>query len=348
MTSEVQVVNEVYEEYEILEHKEFSYDCYKADIKTHPVAEHIENYCKRFPRDKRFFVSLSGGVDSMVIATVFNALGYDVTCIHINYNNRRESVCEANFIRTWCEKKGIPIVYENIKDYKRGEMNRNKYEEVTRKIRFDLYHKVAGTENEVILGHHDDDIIENVFSNFCKGRNILDLSVMTEHSVMFGVNIARPLLGLRKKSVYDFAHKFKVAYFKDTTPSWSVRGTFRNILFPLLEKTFSGFASNLLNVAVQSYQWNELFQKEILNPYLKTVTYNESSVVIPIVKYKNSGECLWKHILQIVFHNYHRAAPSAKSVRNFINSFDKTGTSLMLTNKAKIVCGEDKATLTFE
>lgn len=38
------------------------------------------------------------------------------------------------------------------------------------------------------------------------------------------------MLPFGKDVVYDFAHKFGVPYFKDTTPSWSTRGKLRRQL----------------------------------------------------------------------------------------------------------------------
>jgi hypothetical protein len=52
-------------------------------------------------------VSLSGGVDSMVIAKLLTALspthgGFRVAACHIDYANRPESGAEAEFVLDWC------------------------------------------------------------------------------------------------------------------------------------------------------------------------------------------------------------------------------------------------------
>jgi len=41
---------------------------------------------------------------------------------------------------------------------------------------------------------------------------------MTEVGKVEGVTIWRPLLILEKSFIYDYAHKYGVPYFKDTTP----------------------------------------------------------------------------------------------------------------------------------
>ena len=71
-----------------------------------------------------------------------------------------------------------------------------------------------------------------------RGANLLDLEVMKPISKIHGVNLYRPFLGFKKQVIYDFAHKYGVPYFLDTTPKWSKRGKMRNEIFPLLDSVF--------------------------------------------------------------------------------------------------------------
>lgn len=57
-----------------------------------------------------------------------------------------------------------------------------------------------------------------------------DVAGMLPENTVNGVRVWRPMLPFGKDVVYDFAHKFGVPYFKDTTPSWSTRGKLRRQL----------------------------------------------------------------------------------------------------------------------
>ncbi len=91
--------------------------------------------------NKKYILSLSGGVDSMVVATILIYLGCEVVGIHINYNNREETKDEQKFMEVWCKYNGIKLYVKSIDNVKRGSIKRSVYECYTRKIRFDLYKK---------------------------------------------------------------------------------------------------------------------------------------------------------------------------------------------------------------
>ena len=127
-------------------------------------------------------------------------------------------------LRDYCKPRNIEFIYHSF-NIKRGSINRNKYETLTKNIRFGIYKKVLEDNNldYILLAHHKDDIIENIFTNFCKGNNFLNLSVIKEYNTILNVNILRPLINYYKKDIYDYAHYYEVPYFLDTTPNWSIR-----------------------------------------------------------------------------------------------------------------------------
>lgn len=279
---------------------------------------HMKKYCD-MKGDKSYIVSLSGGVDSMVIATLLKALDYHVTCVHINYNNRDESVLEADFLSKWCTANNVQFIYENIMSLRRGNVNRKVYEEKTRQIRFDLYKKII-TETDassICLGHHDDDIIENVVSNICKGQDLTDLAVMKVESSVHGVQISRPLIGMRKNRVYDFAQRYKVPYFKDTTPDWSIRGKFRKRILPFLRDTYTNVENNLLQISRQSEEWDGMIHHFIISPFMASVEFDDCCVKIPIKDYADAPLSFWKHVFKKIFFKYGIGPPSSKNMNQF-------------------------------
>ncbi len=325
------------------------YDVVIQNVATNEsLVEYLKEYCNS-RNSSTYIVSLSGGVDSMVIATILRFLNKTTVCIHINYNNRLESRLEADFLKMWTFQNNIKLVCHEFTDIVRGTTNRKFYENETKKVRFDIYKRVLEeyADGSIILGHHDDDIIENVFNNVCRGRSILDLKVMQKESHVLGVPLSRPLLGMRKKYVYSFAYKYKVPYFKDTTPLWSLRGTYRSLYGPQLEKTYSGFSNNLMAIAEQSDQWNSLIQTHLIEPFVNSIKYTCNSAIIPLAGHMSSPECFWKTVLNKVFRKYGKPTPSNKSIKNLL-SFMNTVCAVVLSKDTTAYMDNERLTIMFK
>ena len=353
---------------------------------SEPLVQSIKNNIRHI-KSPNMVVSLSGGVDSMVLTYILKRLGYNVYGIHINYNNRTETDREAAFIKEWCNNNKITLVYHKIHDLKRSDMRRNLYEEKTRQIRFELYKTTLQNINNItnttscereessffgsifsrlsltseqstttttttintnqnptkhiFLGHHKDDIVENIFNNVSRGRSIMDLTVFKMETDMFGSKLFRPMLDVHKSVILQFASDYGVPYFKDTTPDWSLRGIFRKQTLPLLEKTYSNFVQNMLNISRQSDEWNELVQYKIVEPFLKTIEYNPplpnahmpnaylsnpnnyaNVAMFDFQDHQFSPMCFWTIVLQHIFHRYDKPSPSRKAIQIFIKYLD--------------------------
>jgi tRNA(Ile)-lysidine synthetase-like protein len=222
------------------------------------------------PTSCKIAVSLSGGVDSMVLMHMYANLAYvdtppEIVAVHINYNNRAESVEEANFLQEYCSAMKIKMIRHDINHIKRFEKgkNRSEYENETRDIRFDLYKKVVEDESVdgIYLAHHDGDVVENIFTNIMKNKHINDLSVLKKSNVISGVNIFRPLIGIKKNVIVDYASVHHIPYFKDSTPHWSCRGIMRNDIFPNCKKCYTeSFEDNLMKLSNEITETHDVLQ----------------------------------------------------------------------------------------
>ena len=140
-------------------------------------------------------VSLSGGVDSMVLAHILSRLGagrWRVAGVHIDYGNRPESGAEAAFVEAWCAQHGIVYRLKRITEVKRGIAGRDEYERESRRLRYDFYAACLaefGACGGVCVGHHAGDVQENVITNLLKGTSLLAISGMTEVSRVNGVPV---------------------------------------------------------------------------------------------------------------------------------------------------------------
>tara|TARA_Y100000768_G_scaffold256872_1_gene195293 strand:+ start:221 stop:1345 length:1125 start_codon:yes stop_codon:yes gene_type:complete len=321
----------------------------------------IRNFCEKNNKNNKnnkFCISLSGGVDSMVLATIMRILGCELIGVHINYNNRDETLLEQQFLEEWCKYNDIKLYVKTIENIKRANTKRSDYEYITKNIRLDFYKEVLNKENLdlILLAHHKDDIVENIFANVCRGRYILDLAVIKEYTTMNNINIGRPLIEFYKQSILEFAEKYQVPYFKDTTPDWSVRGKYRRRIYPLIEDAFTkNVKDNLIGLSVQSYEWNELIKEDIIKPFMNKVKFtfdiNECYVEFNITKYKNYPLCFWNVVLMNVFNQSGYNCPSRKGIQNFMNNINKDmcthNVNISISNNCKCSLKNDNIKLEF-
>jgi tRNA(Ile)-lysidine synthetase-like protein len=283
-------------------------------------------------------VSLSGGIDSMVTTFILKhmeqlGLINKVVAVHIYYGNRPDSMNETNFIKDWCKFYDIPVIVKYIRYMKRdlGLVDRNFYEEETRKIRFNTY-KLANKifDNKIIgfcLGHHKDDIAENIFMNIMKGRDILDICVMKPISVLDTVMILRPFLSNHKSDIYNFSDKYSIPYTKDTTPSWSCRGVMRQTIFPLLEKQFGNFNVHLNKLGERSNDLHKEKEQQI-NYFFDSIVFEKYGCKInkldELLSKNTNSDIFWTRFLVKIFHTMNASMTKSKTIKPFINWFNNT------------------------
>ena len=311
------------------------------------LVEEVINYTSNLSNEL-CIISLSGGVDSMVLTIILKLLNRRVLCLHINYNNRDESTTEAKFLHDWCKYMNIEFILHEINSIHRNDIKRNDYETKTKNIRFkfykDILEKYKGTE--IILGHHKDDIIENIFNNICRGRNILDLSVIKKINTMMGIKICRPMLEIHKDLIYKIAKDYCIPYFKDTTPCWSLRGIYRNEIYPLLDKTYSkSISKNLLNISNQSTEWDNLIEEKIIQPFMEKIYITNDFAEVDIKDNMSSPLCFWSIIFTRIFYKYGVSVATRKSIKNFINKLqdlDKKNIILNIKLSDHCICQINK------
>lgn len=197
-----------------------------------------QEYIKLNTRSK-IVVSLSGGVDSIVALYILSKITDNLVAVHINYNNRKESQDELDFVNYYCDYLGVKLVYRTIKEIKRDDCLdnglRDMYEEITKKIRYDMYNlQKEGDDIYVLLGHNKDDCFENIITNITNKSCYDNLCGMETLKIIDDINFWRPMLNIKKKEIINFANINNIPYLFDSTPKWSVRGKIRDNLRPVI------------------------------------------------------------------------------------------------------------------
>lgn len=194
---------------------------------------------------RKLIVSLSGGVDSMVILEHAKHIyrDYEIVATHINYNNRSGCMDEVAFLCDWCAHLGVPLYVRTITEINRKDARdfemRELYETYTRDVRYNTYKcvwKLVGGAGEphVVLGHNRDDCFENIMTNMTFQSKYEDLRGMDTRSVQDGIVFLRPFLGIPKDAIIGWAQANHIPFLGNSTPPWSQRGKIRASVIPVL------------------------------------------------------------------------------------------------------------------
>jgi tRNA(Ile)-lysidine synthetase-like protein len=307
------------------------------DLEKNKLYQSVLAYCRKY-RIKRLGVSLSGGVDSMVLLFLLRQMVLRgdleiVVAIHVDYNWRNTSNQEAKYMMTFCSHIGVDIILRDVKHFNaevdtKIYIEREVVEEETKQIRFNTY-KYAIQKYDLVgicLGHHKDDLIENVFMNFAKGKNILDLFVTEEYSLQYDVNILRPMLGHHKPDIFDIAHENNIIYFKDTTPDWSFRGTMRRKIFPTMDNFDKMILGNFYRMGQQSAEWGGFIKNKIIKPILASAkTYKYGMSFELNIDYTDIPTAFWSELLVNFFHSKSVHMISQKNLHSYIEWINRKG-----------------------
>lgn len=311
-------------------------DLYK-EVKKFVVDNKISNVC----------ISLSGGVDSMALSYILVHLHAQGTvrslcAVHVDYGNREVSRTEAMCVESWCKYFNIPLITRRIEHIKRDgatiltdAVDRALYEQETKNIRFNLYReamRLYGSQS-VMLGHHSDDLAENVLMNLLRGGDILNLFTMKQHQTIDGVPISRPMLGVSKDDIYSIAHIYRIPYLKDTTPEDCMRGKVRKTVFPALESVDSEIRKKINSSGMNSEGWKNVVEVMIIQPIISSVRRYKFGIVLPYNEsYDKLNFTAWQKVLADMFHGNGVRMISNNNLKTFINWLSRKNGFMRLSN----------------
>lgn len=292
-------------------------------------------------------ISLSGGVDSMVLTFILKKIeiflknksnNIKVKAFHLSYNNRKESIDEKKFLEYFCKKINVPLYHFNIPYITRDSINRKNYEQITRDIRFACYFKM---KCPIILGHIYEDQVENIFTNISNNKHIFNLSKMQLKETIQNILILRLFIDIKKDNIYKYAHDFNVPYFNDTTPLWSNRGKFRKkFINEFIEQYDQKGVENLVKISNTLKNYGNLINETIINPMIHNLIV-QKYIIIPQSMMNNS------HLLKELFTQYchllNYSMPSDKSIKGLIEVLKKKKKQKYpLTDKVKLLINNNK------
>ena len=145
---------------------------------------------------KTLVVSVSGGLDSMVLLDFLRRMNLNLVVVHFNHQKRANSDKAAEMVKEYTEKYHIPFNYYKL------TINSSDFQNRARILRHRHLEEVASRLNTpyIVTAHHLDDLLETVLISLTRGSNILGYAGMRQITEIGNYTYVKPFLYLEKLS----------------------------------------------------------------------------------------------------------------------------------------------------
>lgn len=164
----------------------------------------------------RILLTVSGGVDSMVMLSLFIRSGYDVGVAHCNFQLRgAESDEDEVLVETEAERYGVAFYNRRFETTAEMQRTGESMEMAARRLRYAWFDELSRAEGyaSIAIAHHADDSIETFFINLLRGTGLRGL---TGISTQIG-RIIRPLMFASRKEILEYAVANRIPFREDSS-----------------------------------------------------------------------------------------------------------------------------------
>ena len=273
---------------------------------------------KNIDISKNIFIAYSGGSDSTALIHLLSSIKVDkntkVKAIHINHNLSKNSLLWERHCREQCSKLGIDLIAESVEIKSDG----GGLEAASRKARYKIFERLLNKDDQILLGHHSDDVAETLFMRLLRGTGPDGMEgPKLKRSLGQGV-LVRPFLGVSKKEILDYLKKHNIDYIQDDSNLSNDfdRNYLRNEIFPMLEKKWNNFPNRVSNFSKIIKDRNDNYS------YLMHEKYDDLiSNSINLKKLRELSDPLISDVLRYSIKKCNIAVPNSKIIEEIIKTF---------------------------
>jgi len=175
----------------------------KIKLSNKKIIRLYNSFEKDFDIKESFVIAVSGGPDSLALAylTKIYSLKNNIRCKYfiVDHKLRKESTEEAKQVKKILNDLNIK---SEILTW-HGKKPTKNIQSLARKKRYDLlFSKCKQLKiNNLVIGHHLDDLFENFFIRMIRGSGLRGLVSLEKKTTRDKINLIRPLLNFNKKDL---------------------------------------------------------------------------------------------------------------------------------------------------
>lgn len=234
------------------------------------LSESIPDYTS-----KKFLLATSGGIDSMVLLSIFQQIDVQFAVAHCNFNLRGdESESETVFLKEYCSDNTIDIFVKYFDTEQYTESNKVSIQIAARELRYSWFDELLEKNGYdfLITAHHLNDQIETFFINSLRATSVNGLRGIPKQNV----KIFRPLLEFSRNEIHQFALTHSISWKEDSSNSSTkyIRNKIRHKIVPVLEELSPdvyGQFSKLFKHLDEDFLLKQDYIYELRNRFVKSL-----------------------------------------------------------------------------
>lgn len=247
----------------------------------------------------RLLVTVSGGLDSVVLLDLLSKSGHDLVIAHCNFGLRgEESERDEKFVRELAAKYEKEILVERFDTKNFAATNKVSTQEAARTLRYNWFASIienwatiegAGNSgNYILTAHHADDNIETVLMHFFRGTGLRGLSgIQPSQDERW---LLRPLLPFRRKELEEYAKANGLDFVEDSSNASDkyTRNFFRHRVIPQIKEVYPQAEENILQNITRFAEAGSLYRQAIDRHLKKLLLPKGNEIHVPILLWKKT------------------------------------------------------------
>ncbi len=299
----------------------------QKQLNNKKIGKIYKEFEKNLNLNKNFAVAVSGGPDSLALAVLAKIYAIKKKLISkffiVDHQIRKESSKEARLIRRKLSSVGIK---SQILIWKGKKPTKN-LQSLARKKRYELL--IANCNKSkiknILLGHHEGDVIENFFIRLLRGSGLKGLISFDKETRVDQINLLRPLLNQKKDDLIFIAKYAFNFYVKDPSNENELflRAKIRKLIDEMQK---NGLDKKKFSNTIRNLKYSDKAIKFYVNKNLKENTYfssKENDYTINMNFFKQPHEIVFRSltfIINVIGGRYY--SPRGKKIDMIINKIN--------------------------
>ena len=273
---------------------------------------------KNIDLSKNMFIAYSGGPDSTALLHLLSTVDLNkkakVQAIHINHNLSKYSDSWERHCIEQCSKLNINLITESVEIKSDGDG----IEAASRKARYKIFENLLNDDDQLLLGHHRDDVAETIFMRLLRGSGPDGMEgPKIKRSIGKGILI-RPFLKTSKQEILEYLNQNEVEFIQDDSNLSNDfdRNFLRNKIFPLLEERWNNFPERINNFSSILSSRNDNYMNLIHGKYQHLIGNS-----INLKELKELPDTIISDVLRYSIKKSNIATPSIKIMKEIKKTF---------------------------